>query len=170
MSARPAHPLADWKGWQSIPGDAVPVVWSNHALERWALRLGAWREMTPEQAAVEMCRMLAAAHIVREPPAWVTGDQANHDVAAAWLIIGDAALPLANRNGELHAMTVLIAGDIVPQHRANVNSTSRQRRAARRMFRETKHGRESKRLRTTLLRDADRKAWDGLCAPRDAAP
>jgi hypothetical protein len=115
--------------------------------------------MTPEAAAVEMCRMLRAASIVREPPAWVTAtsNEADHPQAAAWLLIGDAALPLKNRSGELVAMTVMVPGTLAPEYRAYVNQSRRQHRLNRHLYRLAKHGREARKSKLTLKRDHDQE-------------
>ena len=54
------------RGWP-LPGDSLPIEFSQHATERYKrLRPG----IEPDAAYHALCHMLAGARVAAEPPAW----------------------------------------------------------------------------------------------------
>jgi len=125
-----ADSLEGWRGFESVPGDALPIEFSPHALERWAERVHA---VDLDAARTQLCRMLSAARVTRERPSWI---DAREREAPAWLLLGDVALPLwENAQGELVAATALTPGGFPETHRANVNRGRQTARAGKRASR-----------------------------------
>jgi hypothetical protein len=122
--------LRDWRGFPSVPGDLLPVAWSEHSVEQFVARV---RELPLDDARRELSRMLATATVTKTRPEWVK-DRGAH----AFMLLGEGiCLPLwRNHLGELVASTVLTTSmPASDEDRERENAWRRSSRAGKRASR-----------------------------------
>jgi hypothetical protein len=109
------------RGWR-LRGDAAPVAFSEHAVQRTKERMSPGLDEPAVRSALH--HMLATARVVKEAPSWL-GKQQRAD---AWLVFGeDWAAPLYWRRGELRATTLMNRSAISPTVRSHRNTVRASR-------------------------------------------
>ncbi|MDE2103931.1 MAG: hypothetical protein KGL39_42235 [Patescibacteria group bacterium] len=101
---------------------------TEHAIERWALRVRANPKMSASEVADDVRALAMHAEVRRDAPAWVSFEE---DHSSCWLCIGDDIAMPVNSHGAI--CTVIARGTISEATRAKRKAYRKQRRHAKRV-------------------------------------